>query len=480
MGNLIGKVKKIWQILDFFKMSSQTLVLSASGLKNIVLNSQEKEDEFKFIFGDKEIKLHRLFAEFVSPKVAHMHQCDPTIDHLNLSDLTKNISTFDSKIQSEILTERTFNTIEALSIGYSVEIEEGDINNLQLFSAILENEELFNKMNELSQKVQSKQTSYEDIIKSIQIYDIINTEFADKYVSSKIDEINEIFSSEESEVRDKLSGLSKSVLSYILRNDKFKVRDNDKLFDIIKEMNTREEEEENVDFYELIDISSLSEEKFCDFLSIFDYREMTGNIWRQICEFVTNKCEPKRDKKVRRQEDGSVNIEYDGDTSHQFSGVVNYIIKNKNDNETNDDVINVTASSTSGSHYPKYAVEFDSNEYFLSNHGSDWLQYDFKGKKIRPTSYSVRTRDDSDRQNPLSWEIEVSNTGNENDWKTIDSREKETSVSKRNQNATFNIQTTLSPNDNYRYIRFKCTGNTSRNCACLAISSLEYFGTLIK
>ena len=108
MGNLIGKVKKIWQILDFFKMSSQTLVLSASGLKNIVLNSQEKEDEFKFIFGDKEIKLHRLFAEFVSPKVAHMHQCDPTIDHLNLSDLTKNISTFDSKIQSEILTERTF------------------------------------------------------------------------------------------------------------------------------------------------------------------------------------------------------------------------------------------------------------------------------------------------------------------------------------------------------------------------------------
>lgn len=470
-------------------MSSQILILSASGLKNIVMNSQEKEDEFKFIFGDKEMKLHRLFAEFVSPKVAHMHQCDPTIDHLNLSDLTKNISTFDSKIQSEILTDRTFNTIEALSIGYSVEIEEGDINNLQLFSAILENEELFNKMNELSQKVQSKQTSYEDIIKSIQIYDLINTEFADKYVSSNIDDINEIFSSpeksektEESEARDKLSGLSKSVLSYILRNDKFKVRDNDKLFDIIKEMNTREEEEEekNFDFYELIDILSLSEEKFCDFLSIFDYREMTGNIWRQICEFVTNKCESKRDKKVRRQEDGSVNIEYDGDTSHQFSGVVNYIIKNKNGNETNDDVINVTASSTSSPHHPKYAVEFDSNEYFLSNNSLSWLQYDFKGKKIRPTSYSIRTRDDSDDQNPLSWKIEVSNTGNENDWKTIDSRENETSVSKRNQNATFNIQTTLSPNDNYRYIRFKCTGLTSRNCRCLAISSLEYFGTLIK
>lgn len=133
-------------------MSSQILILSASGLKNIVMNSQEKEDEFKFIFGDKEMKLHRLFAEFVSPKVAHMHQCDPTIDHLNLSDLIKNISTVDSKIQSETLTDRAFNTIEALSTGYSVEIEECDINNLQLFSAILENEELFNKMNEKKYK----------------------------------------------------------------------------------------------------------------------------------------------------------------------------------------------------------------------------------------------------------------------------------------------------------------------------------------
>lgn len=134
-------------------MCSKNFILSSSGLKNIVLNAQELENEFVFIFGNREIKLHRLFAEFISPKVSHMHQCDPTINYLNLSDLFQKITATNAKNISDLFNERTSKMIEAISQGYPIDIEEKDINTIQIISAILENEELFDKINDISQKL---------------------------------------------------------------------------------------------------------------------------------------------------------------------------------------------------------------------------------------------------------------------------------------------------------------------------------------
>ena len=105
--------------------------------------------------------------------------------------------------------------------------------------------------------------------------------------------------------------------------------------------------------------------------------------------------------------------------------------------------------------------------------------YDFRDKKIRPTRYLIKTRNDKDIQNPVNWCIEVSNTDEDSDWRIIDSRSGVTSVSNANQSDTFDIHTRLTTEENYRYIRYKCTGNTSENSVFVAISSLEYFGTLI-
>ena len=139
----------------------------------------------------------------------------------------------------------------------------------------------------------------------------------------------------------------------------------------------------------------------------------------------------------------------------------------------------MTSSSTYINNYPKYAVDFNNDQYFQSDGSLGWLKYDFKDKKIRPTRYSIKTRNNSDSQNPINWCIEVSNTGKDSDWRLIDSRSGVTSVSKRNQSDTFDIQTRLTTEENYRYIRFRCTGKTSGNCDQLVISSLEYFGALI-
>ena len=148
-------------------------------------------------------------------------------------------------------------------------------------------------------------------------------------------------------------------------------------------------------------------------------------------------------------------------------------------NISDEGIIEVTASTTEHPHFPKYAVEFDSDEYFHSDDSCDWLQFDFKIKKIRPTHYSIKTSNDHDDQFPVNWCIEVSNTGNKNDWKIIDSRENVTSLAKRDQSDTFEVGLQLSRNENYRYVRFRSTGKTSgENCYNFIISSLEFFGTL--
>ena len=49
-------------------MSKKSVVLSYSGLKNIITNCQWKEDEFRFINGQQEMKMPRFFAQFFFSK----------------------------------------------------------------------------------------------------------------------------------------------------------------------------------------------------------------------------------------------------------------------------------------------------------------------------------------------------------------------------------------------------------------------------
>lgn len=453
-------------------MCDKSLILSSRGLRNIVLNNQEKEEEFIFIFGEKEFKMQRMFAEFISPRVSHMHQCDPTISSLAISQLVSQNSNRYNQIINNLLTENTIKAIEAISCGYSTELEDECVSKLRIISAIFDNEELFNEIN----KKQKDKKQIDDIIEELQIYQQISPSFIEKYVNQNIEILCDHLSKEKVDI--KLTNLPKTIFYSIVTNENFKVADNDKLFEIVNTIISNDESEEkikNIELYETVDMTKLSENKLKEMVLNLDYTEMTGTMWRKICEVILNGLKEKERK------NHEINFEFDGNASHRFSGIVDYIVKNKKKNESNEDVIDVKANSTNGAHYPKFAIYFDSSKYFFSSENfTTWLQYDFKDKKIRPTSYSIKTRNDSDNDNPLNWCIEVSNTGKENDWKTIDSRKDVKTVSKRDQSDTFLIGTKLLSNESYRFIRLRCTGCTSNNCGYLAISSLEYFGTLFK
>lgn len=299
-----------------------------------------------------------------------------------------------------------------------------------------------------------------------------------------------------------LINLPTNVLYCILNNEHFNYDNEDFIFDIINEHFLKQNQNPNrnrnyhsnsnyyinnyhqcimYEFYEKIQICELSLKKFESMISNLNYSEISQGIWAQLVELIlTHKT--KNPKPWKTKANGKT-IEYDDNPDHRFNGIIHHLQSNCNTNNLHDfGIINVTSKSAKGNHFPKNAIEFDSYNYFFSLSGFDWLKSDFKDRKIRPISYSVKKRFDSNKQNQVNWCIEVSNTGGDNDeeWRVIDSRSGFLCVSKQNQADTFRIQLQLTNEESYRYLRLKSAGKTSGKCSCLAISSLEYFGTLFE
>ena len=119
-------------------MSLKTLILSSSGLKNLVSNVEQKE-EFKFIFGQHQISMKNVFAEFISPTVSKLHQADPTINYI----------CFNKELKDIILSENSISKFNLLSKGETVTINEEESFEMKIISIHVNNDELFTKLCEL-------------------------------------------------------------------------------------------------------------------------------------------------------------------------------------------------------------------------------------------------------------------------------------------------------------------------------------------
>lgn len=117
------------------KIISNTILLSASGLQNI---RQEEPEYFTFKFGERELKLEKIFAQFLSPKVSQIHLSDPTVDFLNFEFmLTSKFPKYD-----EFFSDDIFDLLQKISRGYSVDVKDNQAHKLALVAMLLGNKEL--------------------------------------------------------------------------------------------------------------------------------------------------------------------------------------------------------------------------------------------------------------------------------------------------------------------------------------------------
>ena len=73
--------------------------------------------------------------------------------------------------------------------------------------------------------------------------------------------------------------------------------------------------------YETVDLKKLSENKFNDFVMKFDFNQMTATMWKNFseCFFAT------RTGKNASVKENEIKIEYDGNSSNRFKGIINHL-----------------------------------------------------------------------------------------------------------------------------------------------------------
>ena len=204
-------------------MSTKTIIISSSGLKNITLNSSDIEDDLILVFGDHTIQMNRIFAEFVSPIVSHIRQSDPTIQYVNFENLFSSKKSDFIKCTNDIFSSDIISIFRDISSGSSIEIDNSQALKLRLLSIILGNEELFNKINELFPPDFSKEniSNYVDFIQTCYPFSRFSTKFD---FIGLIDNISRNFYSIEPE---KILKLPRSIQYSIISNPHLQILSED-------------------------------------------------------------------------------------------------------------------------------------------------------------------------------------------------------------------------------------------------------------
>ena len=137
--------------------------------------------------------------------------------------------------------------------------------------------------------------------------------------------------------------------------------------------------------------------------------------------------------------------------------------------------VEVTASSfVSANLAAKNVADFGSDWCFQSrNEPNQWICYDFKGRRVAPVGYSIRT---GFGYFPKSWVLEVSDDGSDDSWEVVDRRENNEDLDDRD--ITRNFLITARPPESFRFIRLRQTGKNHDADDFLLLCSFEVFGAI--
>lgn len=176
--------------------------------------------------------------------------------------------------------------------------------------------------------------------------------------------------------------------------------------------------------------------------------------------------------------------EFTYDESKPLEGIIDYLTHEYEGNVHDKGIVNVTAKSVyhdsaGGNSQPKNVVDLgtDSEYYFQDNGEEMWICYNFKSRRVIPTSYSVRScRDNPGGCHLKSWVLEASNNGAKNSWTEIDRHEDNYDLN--SEFAIANFQIPRVPSECVKFIRLRQIGPSHKGNYSVAFTSLEIFGTI--
>jgi uncharacterized protein YoxC len=163
---------------------------------------------------------------------------------------------------------------------------------------------------------------------------------------------------------------------------------------------------------------------------------------------------------------------------YELDGIMTFLKRNHGGNVHDKGVVNVTASLIEYCQ-PKNLADVGVQSAFHTTNktSSEWVQYDFKGMRIRPSHYTLRSwyQWDANFVHPKNWVIEVSETGRESDWTEIDRQMNNADLNGRDKRKSFVVSRPVGP---VQLIRLRMTGPNHRGDHYLFLSDWELFGEL--
>ena len=267
-------------------MNKKSIILTSRGLKNVI----SRDEDFTFIFGEREMRLNNIFAEFLSPAVSHLHHFDPTINSIHYDFQTKILKS----LTTDLFTDEALLNLKELSRGSTIEIDSNMATKIRQISIFLCNDELYSTVNKIY-PIDKNISNIDIYLNEIQIFSEIKNfpkrnEVTDliEFISMNIESID----------INKLLNLSKEILFMIVSNKKIKFKKEDSFVDFIykifsNDADISDKNEPNIiSFFEKVDLSKLSKNKFIEFLRKLNPNEISCSLWENICNgFCSEKQE---------------------------------------------------------------------------------------------------------------------------------------------------------------------------------------------
>jgi hypothetical protein len=414
--------------------------LSTSGFNNIP--RYLLGDDFTFVVGSECHKCPLLIACFLSPHISSIVVSDPTVRefHVQTCDIGSHFTEFLSLVygSSITLTGDNRNFFRSLS---------SELGNREFVEFVLGDDAAIDNVLDRLEHHLTSQEPYE---------------FAPEieFCAAHFFELD----------RSQLIHSSFPVLDAIVSHDSLQVTTEDLLYEIIRDRFC--EDFGFSELFQFIQFEYLSIESirsFCDLINN-SFEVLTPGLIYALSHRLSLPVSPiAPNDRVAVQ-----SLHFSFRSGYPLDGVIRYLTRLCNGHVHDCGIVSITESGVHGPDFgSRHIADFDetgTTPFISQDKPQSWVCYDFKTRELKPTHYTVRTRQDQNHHHLRSWVLE----GSVDDelWKPLDSRESDATLNGQGAMATFAVTGA----DFVRKIRLRQVGKNTNNSNHLVMSAFELFG----
>lgn len=421
------------------------LILTSKGLSCV--NWDCGDADFEFVVGDdKRCRVHSVLAEFLSPKVAGLRKCDPfyCVYMLKNSELFGALESLCSSLRS----------------GQTFKVEQSNFVALLRLSQELENSEL---LSSLLGMIKTESLTLEEAIHLLRAGINLGTAFCDRFGNLR-DFIASHFYEIKKEVLD---GLDIETAQLLLSSSSLKIEDEDSLYEYIKARTENDIRFSSLFEFVYFEYLSLDRVKdFCSFASDYFLDNINGGIWSRICGRLIHTTGLEKSSRSIRWKETECPLQIT-----PLNGIIAYLTRKYGNLQTNGLVEVTHRCPQHQSQNPAAVLDFTSSSGCCLVHWeTSWICYDFKDRRVFPTSIAIGRGS----QPGCVWPavLEVSNDGIS--WIKCQR------VNSTGQFGIENVSLTPLPDGRYRFVRLRSKKEHQNAGSSPIVTAFEIYGVLFE